>query len=183
MQIYSNLTSLVGVVNTLKGGFSWLLLKCIHEEQMTPRKQALRAYCNTKLSVAVTIMEESFRGMHDSQTGIEMLPQVMYNWGSVFSRLNYHGFYSIVLEKDDVKNTGKESLQWGLDVGLFSGLTYGLYEARGVHDWTYIRLKKPELIPRDVNEWGLAATTRLLFQCGDVSLIYIPSYLRKSVYN
>ncbi|KAM7257320.1 hypothetical protein ACFE04_013061 [Oxalis oulophora] len=34
-----------------------------------------------------------------------------------------------------VKNTGKESLQWGLAAGLYSGLTYGLYEARGVHDW------------------------------------------------
>ncbi|KAM7261007.1 hypothetical protein ACFE04_026482 [Oxalis oulophora] len=31
-----------------------------------------------------------------------------------------------------------------------------------------MRLKKPELIPRDVNEWGLAATARLLFQCGDL---------------
>ncbi|KAM7252534.1 hypothetical protein ACFE04_024417 [Oxalis oulophora] len=101
-QIYSNLTSLVGVVNNLKGGFSWMLLKCIHEEQIIPSKQALRAYCNTKLAVALTIMEESFSGMHDSQTGIEMLPQVMYNWGSVFPRLNYHGFYSILLEKDDV---------------------------------------------------------------------------------
>ncbi|KAH1147143.1 hypothetical protein GLYMA_15G142900v4 [Glycine max] len=30
-----------------------------------------------------------------------------------------------------VKSTGKESLQWG----LYSGLTYGLKEARGAHDW------------------------------------------------
>ncbi|CAK9138916.1 unnamed protein product [Ilex paraguariensis] len=34
-----------------------------------------------------------------------------------------------------VKNTGKESLQWGLTAGMYSGLTYGLKEARGVHDW------------------------------------------------
>ncbi|KAJ0034668.1 outer envelope pore protein 16-2, chloroplastic [Pistacia vera] len=34
-----------------------------------------------------------------------------------------------------VKNTGKESLQWGLAAGVYSGLTYGLKEARGVHDW------------------------------------------------
>nr|GFA48442.1 outer envelope pore protein 16-2, chloroplastic [Tanacetum cinerariifolium] len=31
--------------------------------------------------------------------------------------------------------TGKESLQWGLAAGMYSGLTYGLREARGVHDW------------------------------------------------
>eukprot|EP00258_Populus_trichocarpa_P007566 XP_002312339.1 outer envelope pore protein 16-2, chloroplastic [Populus trichocarpa] len=34
-----------------------------------------------------------------------------------------------------VRNTGKESLQWGLAAGVYSGLTYGLSEARGVHDW------------------------------------------------
>ncbi|RYR12800.1 hypothetical protein Ahy_B04g070151 isoform C [Arachis hypogaea] len=34
-----------------------------------------------------------------------------------------------------VKNTGKESLQWGLAAGIYSGLTYGLKEARGAHDW------------------------------------------------
>ncbi|KAI8004273.1 hypothetical protein LOK49_LG08G03304 [Camellia lanceoleosa] len=34
-----------------------------------------------------------------------------------------------------VKNTGKESLQWGLAAGMYSGVTYGLKEARGIHDW------------------------------------------------
>ncbi|KAM0947595.1 hypothetical protein DsansV1_C07g0069111 [Dioscorea sansibarensis] len=34
-----------------------------------------------------------------------------------------------------VKNTGKESFQWGLAAGMYSGLTYGLKEARGTHDW------------------------------------------------
>lgn len=34
-----------------------------------------------------------------------------------------------------MKHTGKESLQWGLAAGVYSGLTYGLKEARGAHDW------------------------------------------------
>ncbi|QCE13338.1 outer envelope pore protein 16-2, chloroplastic [Vigna unguiculata] len=34
-----------------------------------------------------------------------------------------------------VMSTGKESLQWGVAAGLYSGLTYGLKEARGAHDW------------------------------------------------
>ncbi|KAM7463137.1 hypothetical protein LguiA_031258 [Lonicera macranthoides] len=34
-----------------------------------------------------------------------------------------------------VKSTGKESFQWGMAAGMYSGLTYGLKEARGVHDW------------------------------------------------
>ncbi|KAK3151397.1 hypothetical protein QOZ80_3AG0245330 [Eleusine coracana subsp. coracana] len=34
-----------------------------------------------------------------------------------------------------VKNVSKESLQWGLAAGMHSGLTYGLTEVRGTHDW------------------------------------------------
>ncbi|KAF5194633.1 Outer envelope pore protein 16-2 protein [Thalictrum thalictroides] len=34
-----------------------------------------------------------------------------------------------------VKNAGKESLQWGMAAGMYAGLTYGLREARGAHDW------------------------------------------------
>nr|GEY35359.1 outer envelope pore protein 16-2, chloroplastic-like [Tanacetum cinerariifolium] len=34
-----------------------------------------------------------------------------------------------------VKITGKESIQWGVAAGMYSGLTYGLREVRGVHDW------------------------------------------------
>ncbi|KAL8216799.1 hypothetical protein R6Q57_023636 [Mikania cordata] len=31
--------------------------------------------------------------------------------------------------------TGKESIQWGLVASMYSGVTYGLKEALGVHDW------------------------------------------------
>ncbi|TVT96803.1 hypothetical protein EJB05_57971 [Eragrostis curvula] len=34
-----------------------------------------------------------------------------------------------------VKSTGKEAFQWGLAAGVHSGITYGLREARGCHDW------------------------------------------------
>ncbi|XP_062215851.1 outer envelope pore protein 16-2, chloroplastic [Phragmites australis] len=34
-----------------------------------------------------------------------------------------------------VKSVSKESLQWGLAAGVHSGLTYGLTEVRGAHDW------------------------------------------------
>ncbi|EMS47409.1 hypothetical protein TRIUR3_06756 [Triticum urartu] len=34
-----------------------------------------------------------------------------------------------------VKSASKEAIQWGLAAGVYSGITYGLREARGHHDW------------------------------------------------
>ncbi|GMY32013.1 increased DNA methylation 1 isoform X2 [Fagus crenata] len=103
-EVYSGLQSRVGLINHVAGGFSWMLLRCIHDDQKMPSAQrfALKAECNSRLAVALTIMEECFLSMVDPRTGIDMIPQVLYNWGSDFVRLNFHGFYSVVLEKDDV---------------------------------------------------------------------------------
>ncbi|GAV70872.1 Tim17 domain-containing protein [Cephalotus follicularis] len=48
---------------------------------------------------------------------------------------NLHGETNRKSLEAMVKNTGKEAVQWGLAAGLYSGLTYGLKEARGAHDW------------------------------------------------
>lgn len=103
-EIYYGLSSHVGVINYMADGFSWTLLRCIHEDQKVHSAQrfALKAECNSKLAVSLSIMEESFQSMVDPRTGIDMIPQLVYNWGSNFARLNFHGFYTVVLEKDDV---------------------------------------------------------------------------------
>ncbi|KAM7279650.1 hypothetical protein ACFE04_006784 [Oxalis oulophora] len=103
-QVHVGLNSQVGIVNTMTDGYSWVLLRCIKEDQKvhSAQKLALKAYCNSNLAVALTIMEECFQAMIDARTGIDMIPQVLYNWGSEFARLNYHGFFTMVLEKDDV---------------------------------------------------------------------------------
>ncbi|KAL2331367.1 hypothetical protein Fmac_018948 [Flemingia macrophylla] len=103
-EVYSGLQSQVGLVNEVADGISWMLLRCIHDDQKVHSAQwfALKAVCNTKLAVALTIMEECFVAMFDPRTGIHMIPQVLYNWGSEFARLNFQGFYTVVLEKQDV---------------------------------------------------------------------------------
>ncbi|XP_062096968.1 increased DNA methylation 1 [Humulus lupulus] len=103
-EVYSGLQSRVGLINHITDGFSWTLLKCIHDDQKVHSAQrfALKAECNTRLAVALTIMEECFLSMVDPRTGINMIPHVLYNWGSEFARLNFQGFYTVVLEKDDV---------------------------------------------------------------------------------
>ncbi|KAM6573955.1 hypothetical protein CsatA_022282 [Cannabis sativa] len=103
-EVYSGLQSRVGLINHITDGFTWTLLKCIHDDQKVHSAQrfALKAECNSRLAVALTIMEECFLSMVDPRTGINMIPQVLYNWGSEFARLNFQGFYTVVLEKDDV---------------------------------------------------------------------------------
>lgn len=103
-EVYSGLQSQMGLINQVSDGISWTLLRCIHDDQKVHSAQwfALKAICNTKLAVALTIMEECFVSMFDPRTGIHMIPQVLYNWGSKFARLNFQGFYTMVLEKQDV---------------------------------------------------------------------------------
>ena len=49
------------------------------------------------------------------------------------------GMYSEETNKKSLENTvqrmGKEAVQWGLVAGVYTGMTYGMQEARGVHDW------------------------------------------------
>ncbi|EYU26332.1 hypothetical protein MIMGU_mgv1a001403mg [Erythranthe guttata] len=82
-KIYTGLQSCIGLRNLLSDGFSWTLLRCIPGDQKVQSLQrvvALMAECNSKLAVAITIMEECFLPMVDMKTGIDMIPQVMYNW-------------------------------------------------------------------------------------------------------
>ncbi|KAG6637180.1 hypothetical protein CIPAW_11G161800, partial [Carya illinoinensis] len=78
-EVYSGLQSRVGLINHIADGFSWIFLRCIHDDQKVHSAQrfALKAECNSRLAVALTI-------------------------GSDFARLNFYGFYSVVLEKDGV---------------------------------------------------------------------------------
>ncbi|KAL0328427.1 UNVERIFIED_CONTAM: Increased DNA methylation 1 [Sesamum calycinum] len=83
-KVYAGLQSRIGLKNLLSDGFSWTLLRCIPGDQKVhsaPRVVALKAECNSKLAVAITIMEECFLPMVDIKTGVDMIPQVIYNWG------------------------------------------------------------------------------------------------------
>ncbi|EPS69469.1 hypothetical protein M569_05292, partial [Genlisea aurea] len=73
-KVEMGLQSRVGLKNYIGEGLCWSLLRCISDES------ALKAECNSKLAVAITIMEECFVPMVDTRTGISMIPQVIFNW-------------------------------------------------------------------------------------------------------
>lgn len=83
MQVHTGLSSRVGAINRNDDGLSWTILKCFQEDEKvhSARRLALKAECNSKLAVALSIMEECFQSMVDARTGIDMIPHVLYNWG------------------------------------------------------------------------------------------------------
>ncbi|KAH9288434.1 hypothetical protein KI387_032551 [Taxus chinensis] len=102
-KVSMGLHQLLGISNLIEEGLTWTLLRSINEDRRfcSPQRLALMAECNTKLAIALAVMEECFERMVDPRTGIDMIPQVVYSWGSNFSRLNYQGFYTVVLERED----------------------------------------------------------------------------------
>ncbi|ONK58028.1 uncharacterized protein A4U43_C09F7200 [Asparagus officinalis] len=102
-EVYMGLQSRIGEMICIGDGFYRTILKCNHDDQKihSAQKIALMAECHAKLAVALTIMEECFMPMIDPRTGINMIPHILYNWGLNFTRLNYQGFYTVVLEKGD----------------------------------------------------------------------------------
>ncbi|CAM0901438.1 unnamed protein product [Alopecurus aequalis] len=102
-EIFVGLHSHVGVENIIDNELSWSVLKCCSDGRRlhSARKIAHMTECNTKMAVALTLLEECFVRMVDPRTGVDMIPHVLYNKGSSFTRLDYQGFYTVILEKGD----------------------------------------------------------------------------------
>ncbi|KAI0519624.1 hypothetical protein KFK09_007078 [Dendrobium nobile] len=82
-RVFLGLRSRVGMPNIIEDGLSWTILRCNHDDQnvYSTQKIALMAECNSKLAIALTLMEECFVPMVDPRTGIDIVPHVLYNWG------------------------------------------------------------------------------------------------------
>lgn len=102
-EIFIGLRSHVGTDNILDSDLSWSILRCNNDGQKlhSVQKIACLAECNMKLAVALTLLEECFIRMVDPRTGVDMIPHVLYNKGSNFARVDYQGFYTVILEKGD----------------------------------------------------------------------------------
>ncbi|KAJ1273613.1 hypothetical protein BS78_06G295400 [Paspalum vaginatum] len=102
-EIFTGIRSHVGTQNVLDNELSWSILRCNNDGQKlhSVQKIACLAECNTKLAVALTLLEECFIRMVDPRTGVDMIPHVLYNKASNFARVDYQGFYTVILEKGD----------------------------------------------------------------------------------
>ncbi|XP_071916807.1 increased DNA methylation 1-like [Coffea arabica] len=60
-----------------------------------------RIVCHSKLAVALRLMDDCFEPIVDRHTRINVIRSVVYNCGANFKRIQFRGFYTAVLEKDD----------------------------------------------------------------------------------
>ncbi|XP_010532542.1 PREDICTED: increased DNA methylation 1 isoform X2 [Tarenaya hassleriana] len=101
-ELFEGLQKCVGIKRELEAGFSWSL---VHRTEIDSDSVVLDQHRtvenNSKLAVALTVMDECFLPVIDRRSGVNIIRNVLYNCGSNFNRLNFGGFYSAILERDD----------------------------------------------------------------------------------
>ncbi|CAI9095677.1 OLC1v1031673C1 [Oldenlandia corymbosa var. corymbosa] len=94
--------SLVGMKNELDEGFSWSLLHRMDDDTGIYFEDTYkRTMCHSKLAVALGLLEDCFKPIDDRHTKINVIPSIVYNCGSNFTRMQFKGFYTAILEKNE----------------------------------------------------------------------------------
>ena len=89
MQLFEELQNLLGVKKDLEQEFSCRVVQRIHEDvPETAIALDERVECNSKIAVALSLMDECFLPIVDQRTGINLIRNVVYSCG-------YASFYQL----------------------------------------------------------------------------------------
>ncbi|XP_017233617.1 uncharacterized protein LOC108207694 [Daucus carota subsp. sativus] len=103
-QISVGLQTLLGKpVQLGRDHMTWTLLKYIkpdkHYHNQSDIVDSTEIY--SKLNIALGVMHECFEPLNEPRTRRDLVEDVIFNRRSKLQRLNFHGFYTVLLEKND----------------------------------------------------------------------------------
>ncbi|KAL7124732.1 hypothetical protein ABFS83_14G068700 [Erythranthe nasuta] len=104
-QIFSGLHNILGKSFPLEADdLSWTLVKYkkseSHDQNNTSDNESL-VENYSKLNVALSVMHECFEPVKEPGTGRDLVEDVIFNRWSELNRLNFQGFYTVLLEKNE----------------------------------------------------------------------------------
>ncbi|XP_048138232.1 uncharacterized protein LOC115756962 isoform X2 [Rhodamnia argentea] len=101
-KLYEDIGMLLGVKHELGEGYSFTLVhRFLMDIDICSTDISRKVQCNSKVAVALSVMDECFLPVSDHRSGIDMIHNILYNCGSNFSRLDFSGFYTAILEKGE----------------------------------------------------------------------------------
>ncbi|CAI0400011.1 unnamed protein product [Linum tenue] len=102
-EIFSSLSALLGKpIPVGVENLSWTLLKFVESDStgFGASTIEIQAQSYSKLNVALHVMHECFEPLEEPHTR-DIVEDVIFSKRSELRRLDFHGFYTVILEKDD----------------------------------------------------------------------------------
>ncbi|XP_038980228.1 uncharacterized protein LOC103711112 isoform X2 [Phoenix dactylifera] len=103
-KIFYRLRKLLGKSHpTSVEGLSWTLLRCCRENGVDLDKFDLETMAehHSKLCIALDVLHECFVAMIEPRTNSDVVADLLFNKESELNRLNFWGFYTMLLERGD----------------------------------------------------------------------------------